>query len=55
MTRRTLAAGSLPNSAGELERWIADAQSIKPGAEMPRQVLTGAELSDVTNYLRSLN
>jgi cytochrome c oxidase subunit 2 len=55
MTRRTLAAGSLPNSAGELERWIADAQSIKPGAAMPRQVLTGAELSDVTNYLRSLN
>jgi cytochrome c oxidase subunit 2 len=55
MTRRTLAAGAMPNSTGELERWIADAQSVKPGAAMPRQALSGTELAAVTNYLHSLN
>jgi cytochrome c oxidase subunit 2 len=54
MTRRTLAAGELPNSTGELERWIADAQSVKPGARMPRQFLSGAELTAVTTYLNAL-
>jgi cytochrome c oxidase subunit 2 len=55
MTRRTLAAGALPNSTGELERWIADAQSVKPGARMPRQNLSGTELAAVTKYLNSLD
>jgi cytochrome c oxidase subunit II len=55
MARRTLAAGALPNSTPELERWIADAQSVKPGAGMPRQALSGTELAAVTSYLNSLN
>jgi len=55
MTRRTLAAGTLPNSTGELERWIADAQAVKPGARMPRQSLSGTELAAVTMYLNSLD
>lgn len=38
-SRRTLAAGLLPNTTGALEGWIADPQSAKPGVKMPRSYL----------------
>jgi cytochrome c oxidase subunit 2 len=34
-SRLTLAAGALPNTIGDLERWIANPGAIKPGALMP--------------------
>lgn len=54
MTRSTLAAGLLPNTPGNLAGWIANTQSLKPGARMPNQNLSGSELLAVTSYLRTL-
>ena len=34
-SRRTIAAGTLPMSEGNLYGWVADPQSIKPGTKMP--------------------
>ena len=53
-SRRTLAAGELPNTEGHLAGWIADPQSVKPGSRMPAVPLTPQELHAITRYLRSL-
>ena len=34
-SRLYLGAGTLPNHAGSMARWIADTQAVKPGARMP--------------------
>jgi cytochrome c oxidase subunit 2 len=54
MTRKTLAAGTLPNTPGHLSAWIADPQHIKPGALMPRLDLSGPDLARVRKFLGSL-
>ena len=54
-SRSTIAAGTLPNTLGNLEAWIANAQAIKPGALMPTlTVFSGRQLRAVTAYLASL-
>ncbi len=53
-SRRTLAAGSIPNNRGSLAAWIVDPQSIKPGNKMPPTDLTGPELQALLDYLESL-
>lgn len=54
-SRLTIAAGWLPNSPGNLEAWIANAQSIKPGNRMPTlSVYSGRELRAVAAYVASL-
>jgi cytochrome c oxidase subunit 2 len=53
-TRRTLAAGTIPNDTEHLAGWIADPQHAKPGNKMPAVQLTGAEFSDLLAYLESL-
>jgi len=55
MTRTTLAAGSLANTSGNLAAWIANPQFFKPGARMPAQILSGAQLTAVTSYLNTLH
>lgn len=55
MSRRTLAAGALPNTPGKLAGWIVHPQSIKPGSRMPDQVLPGAQLSALIAYLQTLH
>jgi len=55
MTRRTLAAGMLPNTPGNLAGWIANPQTLKPGDSMPDQTLSGPELAAVTSYLNTLH
>jgi cytochrome c oxidase subunit 2 len=55
MTRKTVAAGTLPNTTGNLMGWIADPQSIKPGCLMPAPALSGPELTDIRAYLQTLN
>jgi len=52
--RSTIAAGLLPNSPDALERWIADPQSLKPGAEMPQVPLTAADRQLLVGYLETL-
>jgi cytochrome c oxidase subunit 2 len=54
MSRSTLAAGILANNPANLGGWIANPQSIKPGAMMPNLQLTGPELQAIEAYLRTL-
>lgn len=53
-SRMTLAAGILPNTASNLESWIADPQRIKPGAYMPATHLSRADIHALTAYLEGL-
>jgi cytochrome c oxidase subunit 2 len=54
-SRSTIAAGTLQNTLGNLEAWIANAQSIKPGAQMPTlTVFSGRQLRAVATYVSGL-
>ncbi|HZR22812.1 MAG TPA: cytochrome c oxidase subunit II [Vicinamibacterales bacterium] len=53
-TRGTLAAATLPNTAGHLGGWIVNAQAIKPGSQMPPNPMTSDELQSLLAYLESL-
>lgn len=53
-SRRTIAAGSLPNTVGNLAGWILDPQSIKPGAKMPPNKLQPQQLRALVAYLGTL-
>jgi cytochrome c oxidase subunit II len=52
--RQTLAAGTVPNSPGELAAWISDAQAIKPGALMPPISISARDLNNLVAYLEGL-
>ncbi len=54
MARRTLAAGVLPNTPGNLAGWVVHPQTIKPGARMPDQMLSGPQLAALMAYLQTL-
>ena len=54
MSRTTLAAGTLPNTVGNLSGWIASPQGIKPGCKMPNLDLSGPELQAIRSYLLTL-
>jgi cytochrome c oxidase subunit 2 len=54
MSRRTIAAGTLINTPGNLSAWIADPQRIKPGNRMPRLDLTAPELKQIRTFLYGL-
>lgn len=53
-SRRTIAAGTLPNTRGNLAGWIIDPQAIKPGAKMPPNALAPADLQALLAYLETL-
>jgi cytochrome c oxidase subunit II len=53
-SRRTIAAGTLPNSRGNLAGWIIDPQKIKPGTRMPPNQLKPADLQALLEYLETL-
>jgi cytochrome c oxidase subunit 2 len=53
-SRRTLAAGALPNSTGNLAGWILDPQTIKPGNRMPAVSLATDDLQALLAYLETL-
>jgi cytochrome c oxidase subunit 2 len=53
-SRRTIAAGTLPNTTGAMAAWIADPQGRKPGTAMPTVSLTSDELTNLVDYLESL-
>jgi cytochrome c oxidase subunit 2 len=54
MSRQTLAAGVLPNTPGNLAGWVVHPQSLKPGARMPDQTLSGPQLAALMAYLKTL-
>jgi cytochrome c oxidase subunit 2 len=53
-SRRTIAAGTLPNTRGNLAGWILDPQTIKPGANMPPNMLKPEQLDALLAYLEGL-
>jgi cytochrome c oxidase subunit II len=53
-SRRSIAAGTLPMSTGNLYGWVADPQSQKPGSNMPTIGLEPDELHAVVAYLQRL-
>lgn len=53
-SRRTIAAGMLPNNRGNLGGWILDPQQVKPGNLMPRTNLRSEDLHALLAYLESL-
>jgi len=53
-TRRTLGAGTLPNTGAHLAAWVRDPQSSKPGNQMPPNPLAGDDLQALLAYLETL-
>lgn len=53
-SRRSLAAGTLPNRREALAQWILDPQHVKPGSYMPPTPLPRARLEPLLDYLESL-
>lgn len=53
-SRRTIAAGTMPMSTGNLYGWVEDPQSIKPGSHMPTIGLAPGDLHAVVAYLETL-
>lgn len=53
-SRRMLAAGTLPNSAEHLRRWLENPQTVKPGNHMPVVPLDDAQLDALVAYLGAL-
>jgi cytochrome c oxidase subunit II len=54
-SRRTIAAGTLPNSAEFLKRWIRDPQQFKPGTTMPATNIPDADLDAIVAWLETLS
>ncbi len=53
-SRKTLAAGILPNTPANVAAWVKDPGAIKPGAKMPNLGLSDAEARSVAAYLANL-
>ncbi|HJP66515.1 MAG TPA: cytochrome c oxidase subunit II [Actinomycetota bacterium] len=53
-SRASIGALTLPNTPGNLARWITDPQSIKPGNLMPPTDLSPRDLSALVTYLEGL-
>jgi cytochrome c oxidase subunit II len=53
-SRRSIAAGMLPNDAANQLDWIQHAQRIKPDSLMPSIALTATEAAALAAYLRTL-
>lgn len=53
-SRRTIAAGILPNTRGNLGGWITDPQRVKPGALMPPTRMPPEELHALLAFLENL-
>ena len=52
--RDKIAAGTLPNARGHLAGWVVNAQQIKPGSQMPPNILPADDLQALIAYLESL-
>ena len=54
MTRKTIAAGTMPNTDANLTEWVAHPQDIKPGSGMPDMQLSDSDLHAITAFLETL-
>ena len=55
MSRKTIAAGTVPNKPGYLSAWITDPQHIKPGTQMPSMRLQRPDLQALRSFLQTLS
>jgi cytochrome c oxidase subunit 2 len=53
-SRETLAAGTIPNTRGNLGGWITDPQRVKPGALMPPSPMPAEDLHALLAFLETL-
>jgi cytochrome c oxidase subunit 2 len=53
-SRKTIAAGTLPNTRGHLAGWILNPQNVKPGSKMPPTLLASEDLHALVAYLETL-
>ena len=53
-SRRTIGAGALPNTEGNLAGWIVNPQTVKPGNKMPPMYLESHDLQALLAYLKTL-
>jgi cytochrome c oxidase subunit II len=53
-SRRTLAGLAIPNDPAHLSKWIANPQSVKPGARMPGLGLSPQDVRTLTSFLEGL-
>ncbi len=53
-SRKSIGAGTLPNTRGSLAGWIADPQHIKPGVRMPPNPLSPDDLNALLDYMETL-
>ena len=53
-SRAQLAAGVIPNTPQNLERWLRDPQAIKPGCLMPNFTLNDEQATQLVAYLEGL-
>jgi cytochrome c oxidase subunit 2 len=54
MSRRTLAAGMVPNTHEQLRNWVINPQQIKDGCLMPAFGLKADQVDQIIGYLESL-
>ena len=52
--RQTLAAGVLENTPSNLERWLSDPQTVKPGIHMQNFEMTSDQVRELTAFLETL-
>lgn len=52
--RKSIGAGILPNTPGNLAGWIANSQSIKPGNAMPPMDISGNKMQALLAYMETL-
>ena len=53
-SRRTIGAGTLANTRGNLAGWIVDPQTLKPGVHMPSNQLAARDLLALLDYMQTL-
>ena len=53
-SRRTIAAGTLPNTPEDMAAWIANPHQIKPGTKMPATGLGRGDVQAIVSYLETL-
>ncbi|MBV8550540.1 MAG: cytochrome c oxidase subunit II [Acidobacteriaceae bacterium] len=53
-SRRSIAAGTLPNTIGNLGGWITDPQGIKPGTHMATIPVSSEDLQPLLEYIEGL-
>ena len=53
-SRRILGAGVVDNTPANLRRWLTDPQQVKPGAKMPDYKFTDSQVTQLADYIETL-